>query len=306
MAFDSRHARATPPDEQQTFSADLRFELVDEEQRALLGSYAIASAMGLGFLLLVQFGPHPIVPPFDPGPIVFAPTGTFGIAPVPTRVIGTNDAGRTVVGAGSRGSSSSSRAGSIASAFGVREPGGVVDAGNLLGNVAVTRSGTGEDAGTGGKTVLGYGSTGYGSAALARGGISGGGGGTIGNVATGGGVVRSGAPVAAPAVVPVDALPPAGDVGSVGTVVRAHESQLRFCYQESGLKVDPALAGSITVALTVASNGSVAAASVTKRTWSGAGAAGAEACILRVIRGWQLPATGTAATTYSFPFNFSR
>jgi hypothetical protein len=45
---------------------------------------------------------------------------------------------------------------------------------------------------------------------------------------------------------------------------------------------------------------------VTKRSWSGAGAAGAEACILRVVRGWRLPASGTAPATYSFPFNFSR
>jgi len=211
-----------------------------------------------------------------------------------------------VIGGASRGSAGGSGAGSISNAFGARAGGGVVDVNNLLGNVAVTRGGEGQAAGSGGKTVLEYGSTGFGSMAPTRGGISGSGGGNIGNVTTGGAVSRSGSRVVVPPVIPVEPLPNAGDAGTVGTVVRAHESQLRFCYQESGLKVDPALAGSITVAMTVAPSGSVASASVTKRSWSGAGAASAEACILRVVRGWRLPASGTGPASYSFPFNFSR
>jgi hypothetical protein len=50
----------------------------------------------------------------------------------------------------------------------------------------------------------------------------------------------------------------------------------------------------------------VSAATVTKRTWSGPGAAESEACILRAVRGWRLPASDRAQSSYSFPFNFSR
>ena len=304
MALDSRHASATTPNGKQTFSASLRFELVDEEQRALLGSYAIASAIGLGFLLLIQFGPRPVVLPFaEQGERIVV--GDLNL-PVPTPVRERMEREAAAASGSARGSAVRPAAGSIAGAFEATGTGPVVDAGNLLGNVAVTRGGAGNDVGTAGKTVLGYGARGSGSAAPTRGGISGGGGGSIGNVATRGSVSRSGAPVEALAVVPVAPLPVVGDVGSVGTVVRAHESQLRFCYQESGLKADPALAGSITVALTVGANGDVRNASVTRRTWSGAGAAGAEACILRVVRAWRLPGSGTGSATYSFPFNFSR
>ena len=146
-----------------------------------------------------------------------------------------------------------------------------------------------------------------GSITPGRGGIPGtSGGGDIGGVKGAPGVTHAAQQVVNPTAIPVEPLPPLGNTATLGTYVRGHESQLRFCYEETGLAANPRLAGSITVAITVAGNGSVSKAAVTKRSWSGAGAAESEACILRAIQGWRLPASERAQSTYSFPFNFSK
>ena len=307
MALDPRQARATPPHGSPTLTNILRFELADEEQRALIGSYAVASALGFAFLLLVQFGPRPTIVPFDPIPLGPIEIGDLNPFRRPTPVPARTERGARANGRATPGASAATATGSISSAFGAGAGLGVVDANDILGSVAVTRAAGAQGVETGGKSVLAYGEAGFGSAAPSRGGISGaGGGGSIGGVTSGGTVSRSTQQVAALPVVPVAPLPLSGDVGTMGTFVRAHESQMRFCYQERGLMVNPALAGSITVAMTVAANGAVSGATVTKRSWSGPGAAETEACIVRVVRGWRLPASGSTAGTYSFPFNFSR
>ena len=302
MAPSGRHARTTPPKGDNTFTSSLRFELVDEEERALLGSYAIASMLGLAFLLLIQFGPRTPILPIELGH--FGPITIGNLNPTPIPVRKDRDPGRQ--GGSNEGSIGARAAGAINRAFGVGAAAMIGQPSDILGNVAIAPAG-GTTAGNGGKTVLAYGEGGVGSTTPGRGGIPGAtGGGNIGGVARGSDVARAGARVLMPAAIPVDPLPVAGDVSALGTYVRGHESQLRFCYQENGLAVNPRLAGSITVGITVAGSGSVSAATVTKRTWSGAGAAESEACILRAVRGWRLPASDRAQRTYAFPFNFSR
>jgi hypothetical protein len=120
-------------------------------------------------------------------------------------------------------------------------------------------------------------------------------------------VARSPVRIAPPR--PIDAPSVAGprrDVGELGTFVRGRESQLRFCYNEFGLKVNPALAGSVTAAVTLAANGGVSGVNVTSRTWSGAGSSETERCILEKIRGWRFPASDAGGGTYSFSFSFTR
>ena len=216
-------------------------------------------------------------------------------------------------------------AGAIGDAFGTGSgagSGGLVgDASNILGGVDVSSGSGGSGGGlggsggggTGGKVVLGSGQGGQGSATPGRGGIGGGtgtgggGGGGIGGVGSGGGVTRAAVRVSPPTPINVDPLAgPGRNVDELGTYVRSRESQLRFCYQENGLKVNPGLAGSITVAIDIASSGAVQGAQVTRRTWSGAGASESEACILRTIRGWRFPSSSRATGTYSFPFSFTR
>ena len=301
MARSSRHVQKTPP-EGNAFTSNLRFELIDEEERALLGSYAISTALGVAFLLLIQFGPRIeiVVPPpvVEVGPIVFP-------RPEPTVIRDEDDSDTRKSAGPSRGSAIGRTTESIGKAFGAGVAAIVGQPSNILGAVQVTR-GAGVSTSEGGKTVLAYGEQGGAGSIPGRGGITSGGNGSpggIGGVAGGaGGVAHAGASVSMPVSIPVAPLTPSGDAATVGTFVRGHESQLRFCYEEHGLKVNPRLAGSVTVAITAGGSGAVTNASVVRRSWSGAGTAESEACIVKAIRGWQLPAGGS----YTFPFNFSR
>jgi hypothetical protein len=128
----------------------------------------------------------------------------------------------------------------------------------------------------------------------------------VGGVGPGGGVDRAAVRVAPPSVV----APPIGggpgrDVSELGSFVRSRESQIRFCYEEYGLKVNPSLAGSITINITLASNGGVTGADIGRRTWSGAGASEAESCIRSKILAWRFPSSATGQGTYGFSFNFT-
>jgi hypothetical protein len=228
--------------------------------------------------------------------------------------------------AGGRRPTTATSAGAIADAFGSASgtgSGGIVgDVSNVLRNVDVSSGsgGTGAGAnatgggGRGGKVVLGSGEGGQGSRTPGRGGIGGtlgaGGGasGGIGGVGPGGGTV-SRAPVRISPPRPIDAPSVGGvqrDVSELGTFVRGRESQLRFCYNEYGLKVNPALAGSVTTSITLTPAGSVTGVDVTNRTWSGAGASETERCIAEKVRGWRFPASDAGGGTYAFSFSFTR
>ena len=217
-------------------------------------------------------------------------------------------------------------AGAIADAFGSSKgtgTGGLVgDMSNVLRGVDVSSGAGGTGAGNagtgggdrGGKVVLGNGEGGQGSRTPGRGGISGGlnttGGasGGIGGVGPGGGTV-SRAPVRISPPRPIDAPSVNGvqrDVGELGTFVRGRESQLRFCYNEYGLKVNPALAGSVSAAISLTPSGSGTGVNITNRTWSGAGAGETEQCIEQKIRGWRFPSSEAGGGTFSFSFSFTR
>lgn len=222
---------------------------------------------------------------------------------------------------GSRTESNSS--GAIGTAFGTGSgsgTGGVVgDISGILRGVDVGAGGGGTGGGLGGngggggggKVVLGNGQGGEGSRTPGRGGIGGGngtgggGGGGIGGVGSGGGMTKATVRVSAPSAVDVpDVGGPRRNTDELGTFVRDHESQLRFCYQEQGLKQNPNLAGSITTNISLTASGSVTGVSIANRSWSGPGASDAESCIRNRIRSWRFP--GGTPGTYGFSFNFTR
>jgi hypothetical protein len=228
--------------------------------------------------------------------------------------------------AGGRRPTTTTSAGAIADAFGGGSgtgSGGLVgDVSNVLRGVDVRSGagGTGAGAaatgggGRGGKVVLGSGEGGQGSRTPGRGGIggglgeTGGAGGGIGGVGPGGGTV-SRTPVRIAPPRPIDAPAVGGvrrDVAELGTYVRSRESQLRFCYNEYGLKVNPSLAGSVNAAVTLTPAGAVTGVNLTNRTWSGAGASETEQCIAQKIRGWRFPPSDAGGGTYSFSFSFTR
>ena len=317
--------------------------MAGEEGRALVGSYAISLTLALIWLLFVWFGPRtqpfdllspeerPIAVTFDeldvPTPTPAEGTGETTPAPGPTDRAPAPRAPEKGTPrpnpAGSR--TEATKAGAIGDAFGTRSgagSGGVVgDVSNVLRGVDVASgsggTGGGDEAtgggGRGGKTVLGYGEGGQGSRTPGRGGIGagtgtgGGGGGGIGGVGGGGGISREPVRISAPRPIDVPSVSgPARDVSELGTFVRSRESQLRFCYNEFGLKVNPSLAGSVSVAITITASGSVSGVDVTNRTWSGAGASETESCIRSRVRGWRFPAADAGGGTYGFSFNFTR
>jgi hypothetical protein len=185
-----------------------------------------------------------------------------------------------------------------------------VDVGSGSGGTGGGLGGRGGGGG-GGKVVLGNGQGGEGSRTPGRGGIGGGsgtgggGGGGIGGVGSGGGMSRSPVRVSAPRAIDVPNVGgPRRNTDELGTFVRSRESQLRFCYNEYGLKQNPSLAGSIGTSITLTEGGGVTNVSITNRTWGGAGASEAESCIRQKIRSWRFP-SGTAGT-YGFNFNFTK
>ncbi len=337
--------QTTPPRrkrDETTFTRNLRYEIMGEEGRAIVGSYAVAVALGLFWLALVIFLPPvesriQLLSPDELGPVevqvdLDAPTPAPGEAeqqPAP---------GPTTRPPGQRGPEPGSprpnppgsrteqnRAGAIGAAFGTgagQGSGGLVgDVSNILRGVDVSsgtggtgggRAGTG-GGGVGGKAVIGYGGGGEGSRTPGRGGFGGGlgtgggGGGGIGGVGAGGGMTRAAVRVEAPRVVaPGDIGGPGRDVGDLGNFVRSRESQLRFCYQEYGLKVNPSLAGKVNVAISLTGAGNVTGVDITGRSWGGAGASETEQCIRQRIGGWRFPASDRGGGTYGFTFNFTR
>jgi hypothetical protein len=80
---------------------------------------------------------------------------------------------------------------------------------------------------------------------------------------------------------------------TVANLVKQWESQLDLCYSEYGLKVNPALTGSIAVRLAIRSSGEVAAATFTRHKWSGAGGTEAESCMRARVMAWMFPPAST-------------
>jgi hypothetical protein len=337
-------AGSPPPRDIDRFDSRLRFEWADPEQRVLLYSWAFAILLAIVWLIVVAM--HKIVPPSleseaveitlnEPPPTQPTPTPAVPQPGAATEVASPGpknlppgrrgpEKGKPRQGRpGSRTEQTST--GAIGTAFGTGSgsgTGGLTGSvSSLIGGVAVASGsgGTGGGqggrggGGTGGKTVLGLGQGGEGGRTPGRGGFGGGngtgggGGGGIGGVGAGGGIQRAAVRVAAPAPVRAENL--GGnrrDVGELGQFVRSRESQLRFCYQEYGLKANPALAGTVTVAISLTGSGDVTGVNITNRTWSGPGASEAESCIRSKIESWRFPASDAGGGTYSFPFNFTK
>ena len=298
-----------------SFTRNLRYAIADSEERALIWGYVIASGLGLLWLLLVFFLPAPapsitLLPP-DEAPVAVtfeeappAPTAAPAAAPAapaPAPKPPGGDAGQNAKNIKKMGDAF----GGGASAGG----GGMVgDVSNALRGVDVSSS-SGGSPGMQGKAVIGYGQGGQGSRTPGRGGLGtglGAGGGGIGGVG-GGGVGYSGVLVAAPQVIrATNAGGPGRNTADLGNYVRGRDAQLRFCYEEYGLKVNPSLAGTVTAAVTLVGAGNVTDVQISDRTWSGAGASEAENCIKQRISGWRFPASDQGGGTYSFSFSFSK
>jgi hypothetical protein len=125
----------------------------------------------------------------------------------------------------------------------------------------------------------------------------------VGDVQRGGSIEHAEARVGALPVVTAPLIGGAAtDVVELGSFVRAHVSQLQSCYERSG---GTDLAGVVALRLTLGSGGMVRSAEIVRRTWSGPGAAEAEACLLTLARGWRIPSAAEGATV-TLPISFTR
>ena len=298
--------------EEASFTRNLRYAIADSEERALVWGYVISTGLGLLWLMLVFLLPAPaasitLLPPDElPVEVKFeeappAPTAAPAAAPAAVPKPAGGNEGQNAQNLKKMGDAF----GGGANAGG----GGMVgDVSNALRGVDVSSS-SGGSPGMKGKAVIGYGQGGQGSRTPGRGGLGTGlgtGGGGIGGVG-GNGVGYSGVLVAAPQVIrATNTGGPGRNTSDLGNYVRGRESQLRFCYEEYGLKANPALAGTVSAAVTLTGQGNVTDVAIAERSWSGAGAAEAEQCIKQRIAGWRFPPSEQGGGTYSFSFSFSK
>jgi hypothetical protein len=91
---------------------------------------------------------------------------------------------------------------------------------------------------------------------------------------------------------------------TVANLVKQWQSQLDLCYTEYGLKVNPALTGSIAVRLAIRPSGDLAAATFTRHSWSGAGGKEAESCMRARVMAWVFP-PASAPSAHEFTVAFA-
>lgn len=250
----------------------------------LFRSWVFSGTLGLLWVLLVQFGPltalEHLLPPEDrPVSITFMPPPVENLMPVKSATLGHRQ--QRAMGGGT--------------AFGGSAPVGDVT-GLLRGIVMATN---GNINAIGGKAVLAYGEGGQGS--RTPGTVSmGDGAGDLGTVSGESGFGHEGTVVGGIGIRESRISGPKGDASELGSAVRSHASQLRFCYVEEGLKVNPGLAGSVVLVLTL-DDGIVTVARIGHRTWAGADEV--EACILQKAQAWHMP---SGSGTFEFSLNFTK
>jgi len=91
----------------------------------------------------------------------------------------------------------------------------------------------------------------------------------------------------------------------VGSVARARDAELQFCYLE-GVKQHPDLAGRLTVHVRVAGNGRVTEVAVESRSWDRSKGKSVEACVLSKITRWQFDESAEKTAVYPLILLFSR
>ncbi|HZS61403.1 MAG TPA: AgmX/PglI C-terminal domain-containing protein [Gemmatimonadaceae bacterium] len=315
-----RTGRVRAPVDETSFTRELRHELASDEGRALLVSSGISAGIGVLWLFLVLFGPRtetahllsaeerPINVTFEAPPPDLPKTPPTPAAPVAAAKPVAKPAAAAPKPSGP--TLAEKRNAAAAAAFGApaASNGPVGDVSNVLRGVSVaSNSPATPGAATGGKQVLAYGQGGAGSRTPGRDAGGGSGTGSIGAVEGTGGFGAQAVRIGAPKAIGAPSLGgPGRDVGELGTQVRDHESQLRFCYNEFGLKVNPSLAGSVVISLTLTESGAVTNAQITSRTWSGPGADAAEQCILQRARAWKFSPSASGAGTFEFNFSFTK
>ena len=97
----------------------------------------------------------------------------------------------------------------------------------------------------------------------------------------------------------------------VDAVVRSRHREVQFCFEESGLKVDPELSGIFAMMLTLDTTGAVARVDPVRGEWSGPDGAAVETCVMQRARAWRFPIQSgalwaIAPARHEVTFHFAR
>jgi len=84
---------------------------------------------------------------------------------------------------------------------------------------------------------------------------------------------------------------PLGPFTVPAALLADRDKEAQYCYTQLGLKYNPDLKGEITVKLSLASDGAVQDAAVTKRSWQGISAGEVESCVRALARDWTFAPT---------------
>ena len=95
--------------------------------------------------------------------------------------------------------------------------------------------------------------------------------------------------------------------GQVDLVVRARQREVQFCFEESGLKTDPELAGLFAMVITLDSLGGVSRVDPSRREWTGPDGAAVESCVMQRALTWKFPPhLGIGAPRHEVTFHFAK
>jgi TonB family protein len=284
---------------------DLSNVIRDDDLRPLVISWMVAAAAAAAWLTLVYLTPtvvviaKPLVPPADP-PIIapdFGPAAATPTPPTPTKAA--HSGGGTTV-RHTDAPSPLDAAGIFAAAATTKAVAAILHA---LPGVETVAGNVGAHPSAGAKSALSAAEDGStpGMAKLGAGSLGG---------ANGVGQVRHTGAVGAAAFhaqpLPTVTAPALDgslvDATELGSFVRGRVAQLQTCYELAG---GTDLAGVVALRITIGAGGTVRSAEIVRRSWSGPGAAEAESCLLRIVRGWQIPSAGDGASV-TLPISFTR
>lgn len=92
----------------------------------------------------------------------------------------------------------------------------------------------------------------------------------------------------------------------VRRVALRHATEIRQCYETHGLKINPALSGTLEVELIVLPTGRVDSASVANSELVGPGKREVESCVVANVRNWRYERGPFAKESIVYPFQLVR
>jgi hypothetical protein len=98
---------------------------------------------------------------------------------------------------------------------------------------------------------------------------------------------------------------PLGPFTIPAALLSDRDKEAQYCYTQLGLKYNPDLKGEITIKLSLAADGTVQDAVVSKRSWQGISAGEVESCVRALAHDWTFASTDAGVTDGAKLLTFS-